>query len=215
MPLVDHSHRLTHGTATYPGIPGPRIENYLSFEDSAHHYDAGTEFQILTLTMATATGTYLDAPRHRYRDGDTVAELDLNQCVELPALVVDAPAQGPIGPATLPSEVHGCAVLLRTGWDGYWGTDTYGSHKHPHLVAEAAELLSLRGAALVGIDSVNIDATHHGDRPAHTALLAAGIPIVENLTALTSVPSCGATFTAAPLAIDPLPSVPVRAYSRF
>lgn len=215
MPLVDHSHRLTHGTPTYPGVPGPRIDNYLSFEESSHHYAEGTEFQILTIAMATATGTYLDAPRHRYRDGDTVADLSLSQCVELPALVITAPEEGPIGPEMLPTNVDGHAVLLHTDWDRWWETDTYGSHQHPHLTADAAKLLRDNRAALVGIDSVNIDATDHSERPVHSILLAAGIPIVENLTALSQAPASGATFTAAPLAIDPLPSVPVRAYSRF
>lgn len=215
MPIVDHTHRLTHGTPTYPGIPGPRIDNYLSFEDSSHHYAEGTEFQILTVAMATATGTYLDAPRHRYRDGDTVADLALSQSVELPALVIEAPAEGPIGSEILPAEVERHAVLFCTGWDRWWETDTYGSHQHPHLTAAAAEFLRDKGAALVGIDSVNIDATDHAERPVHSILLAAGVPIVENLTALSQAPACGASFTAAPLAIDPLPSVPVRAYSRF
>ena len=36
--------------------------------------------------------------------------------------------------------------------------------------------------ALVGIDSLNIDRTHTGRRPAHSWLLAARIPIVEHLT---------------------------------
>ena len=49
---------------------------------------------------------------------------------------------------------------------------------------DAVELLVAGGAAVVGIDSVNIDDTRTGERPVHTALLGAGIPIVEHLRGL-------------------------------
>ena len=51
---------------------------------------------------------------------------------------------------------------------------------------------------LVGIDGQNIDSTADPARPAHTLLLAAGIPIVEHLTGLEQLPFDGFRFTAAP-----------------
>jgi len=92
--------------------------------------------------------------------------------------------------------VTGAAVLVRTGWDRHWGTDRYGDPGHPYLTEPGAEALVELGAMLVGIDSVNIDDTTTGDRPAHTCLLAAGIPIVEHLTGLADLPPTGARFTA-------------------
>jgi len=47
------------------------------------------------------------------------------------------------------------------------------------------------GAELVGIDAMNIDDTADGERPAHTLLLAAGIPVVEHLTGLEQLPPTG------------------------
>ena len=44
------------------------------------------------------------------------------------------------------------------------------------------------------------------ERPAHTTLLAAGIPVVEHLTGLDQLPPTGARFTAVPLRIRGWPS---------
>ncbi len=200
---------------TAPGLPAPEVDEHLSYEDSASVYAEGTEFLISRASMVTSTGTYLDAPRHRYRDGEDVAEVALERCVELPLLVLDAPAEGEIGGELLPDDVTGCAVLFRTGWSAHWGTPRYGSPEHPHLHVETARLLASRGAALVGIDAVNVDGTEDGERPIHSTLLRAGILIVENLTGLEALPARGATFTAAPLPFRTLPSFPVRAYARL
>ena len=53
----------------------------------------------------------------------------------------------------------GAAVLVRTGWDAHFGTEQYGAPEHPFLATDAAAWLADHGAVLVGIDSVNIDAT--------------------------------------------------------
>ena len=52
------------------------------------------------------------------------------------------------------------------------------------------------GAALVGIDSLNIDDNSGGIRPVHTILLQAGIPVVEHLTRLEDLPGEGFRFSA-------------------
>ena len=67
---------------------------------------------------------------------------------------------------------------------------------------------------LVGIDSVNIDATPpRGDRPVHTLLLDREIPVVEHLTGLDLLPATGATFTAVPVKVAGLATFPVRAFA--
>jgi arylformamidase len=65
------------------------------------------------------------------------------------------------------------------------------------------------------IDALNIDDTEDGSRPAHTLLLAAGIPVVEHLTGLGQLPPAGARFTAVPLRIEGFSSIPVRAFARL
>lgn len=214
MELVDLSHVIEHGMTTYPGLPGPEIGVHLSFEDSHGSYSTGTEFTIGRLSMVGNTGTYLDTPAHRHRGGWDVSDLRLEQCVDLPAVVVDA--DGAIGPDVFAGlDLAGTAVLLRTGWDRHWRTGEYGDPAHPFLDEAGAAYLVDVGAALVGIDSVNIDDTRGGERPAHTRLLAAGIPVVEHLTHLDWLPGTGASFTAVPLPVRGLGTLPVRAFARL
>lgn len=71
-----------------------------------------------------------------------------------------------------------------------------------------------REVHLVGIDSVNIDDTRSGSRPAHTLLLSAGIPIVEHLTGLEALPETGFRFFATPPLLQGMGTFPVRAFAR-
>ncbi len=198
---------------TYPGIPGPRIDEHLSFEESAALSATGTEFAIGRITMVANTGTYLDTPAHRFRGGHDLSGLPLERCALLPAVVLDA-GPGLIGPdAVAGRRLEGAAVLLRTGWDQHWGTRRYGEHDHPYLTGAGAQALVGAGARLVGIDSVNIDDTAGRERPAHTVLLEAGVPVVEHLTGLTRLPTTGASFTAVPPAVRGMATCPVRAFA--
>ena len=65
---------------------------------------------------------------------------------------------------------------------------------------------------LVGIDGLNIDAMTDMERPVHTVLLGAGIPIVEHMTGLSDVPD-GARFYAVPPPIEGMGTFPVRAFA--
>jgi kynurenine formamidase len=103
-------------------------------------------------------------------------------------------------------------VLVHTGWDTHWRTDRYGTG-HPFITRAAAEALVAAGAALVGIDSLNIDDAADGTRPAHSLLLAAGIPIVEHLCRLGDVPDQGFDLYAVPPRVRGIGSFPVRAFA--
>jgi arylformamidase len=110
-------------------------------------------------------------------------------------------------------DVRGKAVLLHTGDDARFGSPAYATDRH-FLTRAGAAWLADHGAALVGIDALNIDDIADAERPAHTLLLAAGIPIVEHLTGLEQLPPTGAWFTAVPLRIEGLGTIPVRAFAR-
>ncbi|MFL0240030.1 cyclase family protein [Mycobacterium sp. SMC-17] len=216
--LVDLSHTIRAGMVTYPGLPAPSIDSHLTREASREVYAAGTEFAIGAITMVGNTGTYIDSPFHRYADGADLAGLDLNTLVDLPTVVVhrrDGAARS-VDVSELPDDIDaGCAVLIDTGWDRYFGTPAYAVDA-PYLSEGATELLVSRGVALVGIDSVNIDDAGpgaEGRRPIHTALLGNGIHVVEHLTNLASVPARGARFTAVPPRIEGFGTFPVRAYA--
>jgi len=84
---------------------------------------------------------------------------------------------------------------------------------HPFLTEPAAVWLREHGAALVGIDSLNIDSTATGARPVHTVLLGADIPICEHLCHLGQLPDFGFRFHTAPVKVKGFGSFPVRAYA--
>jgi kynurenine formamidase len=212
--LIELNHVISHGMVTYPGLPGPEISEHLSRDASREHYAPGTEFQIGRLTMVANTGTYVDSPWHRYEAGADLSAMPLSSLADLEGVVVHVPSVTEVDSRVLePYEVSGKAVLVHTGWDRHWGTSEYGAGGHPHLTEDGAAWLVARGAALVGIDSLNVDSISGGDRPAHSQLLAAGIPVVEHLTGLGVLPATGLRFFAVPPRIVGLGSFPVRAFA--
>ena len=215
--LVELSHVIRAGMVTYPGLPGPEITPYLTRDASREHYAPGTEFAIDRLTLLGNTGTYLDAPYHRYPDGADLSAIPLARTADLPAVVVRVTGahQPRIDVGALAAlDVAGMAVLLHTCDDARFGSPAYAEGRH-FLTRAGAAWLADHDAALVGIDALNIDDTADSERPAHTLLLAAGIPVVEHLTGLEQLPPTGARFTAVPLRIEKLGTIPVRAFARL
>jgi arylformamidase len=214
--LVDLTHVVEDGMVTYPGLPAPSISDWLSWEASATRYAPRTEFQIGRIDMVANTGTYLDAPSHRHRDRPDLAGVPLASVAALDGVVVDVRTR--LGPALDPAafdgvEVAGRAVLVHTGWDRHWRTEAYGGPDAPFLTGDAARALVGRGAALVGIDSLNIDSAADGTRPVHTLLLAHDVPVLEHLTNLGELPSVGFELHAAPVPVRGMGTFPVRAYA--
>jgi kynurenine formamidase len=213
--LIDLSHTIVEGMVTYPGLPGPVFGDHLSREESRDHYAPGVEFHIGTIEMVANTGTYIDVPFHRFADGYGFEDLPLERVAGVPGVCVAATAQEIDAAVIEDLDVRGRAVLFATGWSQHWGTDEYGSPAHPFLTADACTALIDKGVVVVGIDSVNIDDTHGGERPAHTALLGAGIPIVEHLTGLDALVGKTFRFSAVPAKVSSLGSWPVRAFAEI
>jgi arylformamidase len=212
---IDLSHAIEAGMTTFKGLPGPTICDYWSRESSRANYDDGSAFQIGRIDMVANTGTYVDSPFHRFEHGCDLAGLSLDALADLPAIVVRRPWEAGLAVdvgAFADLALHGMAVLVHTGWDRHWRTDTYFSD-HPFLTDDAASALVGAGAAFVGIDSHNIDDTRTRSRPVHTRLLGAGIPIGEHLTGLQGLPDAGFRFHAVPPKIVGMGTFPVRAYA--
>jgi arylformamidase len=213
--LIDLSHTVEAGLITYKGLPAPIICDYLSREASRRLYAPGTEFQIGKIEMVANTGTYLDSPFHRYARGKDLAGLDLYSLANLDAIVVRCVDRS--DPEITQEffgalDVKGKAVLIHTGWDKHWRTEEYSSGNHPYLTEGAATHLAKNAAALVGIDSFNIDGTRDGTRPAHSVLLGHDIPIVEHLCGLGELPDRGFKFFAVPAKVRQFGTFPVRAF---
>ena len=199
---------------TYPGLPEPQVDVVVDYESSRERYQGQAEFYIASLHLCGNTGTYVDAPRHRYRDAADLAGLALERLADLPIVIVDATRAGrAIGEAAFQDlQLDGRAVLVRTDFSERWGTAAYFTD-NPFLTAAACDVLVSKGPAFVGIDSLNIDDTGDPSRPAHTQLLRAGIPIGEHFTNLKSLPAEGARLHAVPIAWVGGASFPVRAYA--
>jgi len=215
---VDLTHPLSPGTPMFPGLPAPAIEEFLSRETAAQRYAPGVSFVIHRYQLIGNSGTYLDVPYHRYEHGADLATFPLERTADLPGVMVDVAAEIAAGRLAIGAEpfagieLDGCAVLVRTGWDGLWQTSAYLA-MNPHLTGEAADALIAARVLLVGIDSWNVDDVADLARPVHSRLLAHGIPIVENLRGLDQLPSRGFRFHAAPLPIVGGSAIPVRAYA--
>jgi arylformamidase len=213
--LLDLSHPLEEGMPSYPGLPEPQFHTWFTHDECAERglYADGTTFQIATYELGGNTGTYLDSPFHRHPAAPDLAGLPLEKIANLQGVVVHAAPDGPIGPEAFAGmDLVGAAALVHTGWSSRWGGDDY-FRSGPFLTGEACAYLVQQGVALVGIDCANIDNTHDSTRPAHTTLLAAGVPIVEHMTALDGLPASGFRFFAVPPAIAGGTSFPVRAFA--
>jgi arylformamidase len=212
--FVELSHPIDSGMVTYAGLPAPVVSEFLTREASRGKYAGDTTFSIGRVDMVANTGTYVDAPFHRFAEGADVADLPLEKLANLEGIVIDATAAGRSVDASLLAgrDFAGKAVLVRTGWSRHWRTDAY-FENHPYLTRQAAERLVEGGAAFVGIDTLNIDDTKDGSRPAHTILLRAKIPIAEHLTNLESLPPSGFRLHCVPPPFHGLGSFPVRAYA--
>src|SRR5438874_13486207 len=184
--FIDLSHPIEEGMETYRPLPTPRVDVLNDYD--ASRYDGKSEFLIASLHVCGNTGTYVDSPRHRYRQGVDLASLPLERLADLPTIVIDASRAGRAisGDAFRTLDLSGRAILFRTDYSKHWGTPAYFTD-NPFLTADAAELMVSKQPAFVGIDSLNIDDTGDPSRPAHTRLLAAGIPICEHMKNLKAL----------------------------
>jgi arylformamidase len=210
--LIDLSHTIEHDLVTYKGLPAPLICDFLTREDSRRIYAPGTEFHIGKIEMVANTGTYVDSPFHRYADGRDLSEIPLESLADLDGVIVRSKGRAITREAFGNLELRGKAVLIHTGWDRHWASEQY-FEGHPYLTADAAQYLADCGAALGGIDSLNIDDAADLSRPAHSILLRAGIPIAEHLCNLAVLPDQGFRFFAVPVKVKRFGSFPVRAFA--
>ncbi len=214
--FIELSHPLEDGMKAYPGFPSPKINAFLDHKASRSHYDHKAEFYIGKVEMVCNVGTYLDSPFHRYPDGADLNQIPLDWVAGRPGIILDAVVSSNrfITPNCNESELHGRAVLFRTGWDQRWGTESYWD-PGPYLSEELIDLLIRSKSVLVGVDFWNIDNTDDSSRPAHTRLLASNILIVEHLCNLSALPRTGFRFYAVPLRIVKGASFPVRAFAEI
>ncbi|MFZ0324404.1 MAG: cyclase family protein [Actinomycetes bacterium] len=205
--VVDLSAPLSELTVLWPGET-PIQATVLDSHDVSGSYSR-------RVSLPEHIGTHLDAPCHYAPGGATVSEIPVGRLVR-PLVVIDiSTAIGDDADAVLTTAMvedherrfgrvsRGCAVFLRTGWDGRRGdaaayrgclTDDERDLHFPGFGVTAAELLvEARGVVGLGIDTLGIDAGHDLAAPVHRGVsLPRGVWHVENLVNLGEVPPTGA-----------------------
>ena len=195
----------------YPGSRPVSVETATSVEEDGA--------RVTELDLDTHVGTHVDAPAHTLVDGKTLDDFALAEFSFDARMVdcTDVSAREPLGPDVLGEPTDHDLLVVRTGWDEYWGTERY--RDHPYLTEDAARWCAESGYS-VGLDTFGPDPTPSVDPgrersveptglPAHDALFDEGHLVVENLRGLDRLPT-EFELRAMPLALDAEAS-PVRA----
>ena len=224
MKVIDLTHTIHDDIQIYPGDPRPSISRGLTHEADHCHVDF--------LKLGTHTGTHIDAPYHFLKDGQRIDQIAVERFIGNGILidVSDKSEKDLIDSADIQSYASeikkGDFVIFKTGWDRYFGTPRY--LQHPFLSTDAAGWLVKLGVGLVGIDAMNIDASHRmvmdpellaGDGPAsadddfpvHDILLGNDILIVENLCNLDKIKRRNGIYSFLPLKLKDSDGSPIRA----
>ncbi len=201
--VVDLTQPLSESTPLWPGSRPIRFTVTGTIDRDGVH--------IRDLDLPEHAGTHLDAPSHFHAGGAHVADIPADRLI-CPAVVLDvADVVGDDPDAEVDAGTirrleerdgripAGCAVLVRTGWDRHADdAQRYiGLHvpRCPGIGVDAAELIVLRGAIGVGIDTLGVDPGVRGDCPAHHVTLPAGLWHLEGLVGLDRLPARGAWLT--------------------
>jgi arylformamidase len=201
--LIDISLPITADLPVWPGDPCPRLETITTIERDG--------VQISRFVLGTHTGTHLDAPRHFIAGGRTIGQLDLDVLVG-PCRVVEVVTPGGAITAEHLQTFDlqpGMRLLLKTSHVHHPRSPAF-NPDFGALDASAAAYLCELGVRLVGIDTPSVDAWTAADFPCHKRLLAADIPILENLV-LRHVQPGRYGLIAVPLNLVGADGCPVRA----
>ena len=215
MKFIDLSHTISNGMHTYKGLPPVKISDFWSREYSSSFYDKETSFHIASLEMVANSGTYIDTPFHRYEHGSDLSEIPLDKVAGLKGVCIHLPySENRVITSELLSgiSIENKAVLIHTGWDEWWGQETY-QRDHPYIDHDGAEYLASCKPLLVGIDSYNIDNSEGKSRPVHSLLLKNKIYIIEHMCNLGELKNIPFRFFAIPPKIKNVGSFPVRAFA--
>ncbi|MDF1569197.1 MAG: cyclase family protein [Spirochaetaceae bacterium] len=206
MKVLDLTHLMEEGMPVYPGTEQPSFSGAFSVTEHG--------FREARLTMLTHTGTHLDAPAHILNGGSTLEKLPVDAFVGQAAVIDVSGVTDRIEKSALLHAAEDIAeldfVILRTGWEGRWGVDSYFSG-FPTLSPDAARWLTGFRLKGIGFDCISADAAETTDFEIHKIVLGAGIIIIENLRGLDALPDTAFRFAAFPLKLKDGDGSPVRA----
>jgi arylformamidase len=180
MKLIDLSQPLDDGAPNCPAHPVP-----ISTRTHDHDPDG---WRMEVLTMASHTGSHVDAPLHKIPGGLSISDLPLETFLG-PARIADLRPLRPEEPIgadhldrTLADLLPGEIALLCTGWGDKRARTEEWLRRSPPLAPDGARRLVDRRARAVGIDHDSIGGCSEPiNSETHTILLGAGLWVVEEL----------------------------------
>jgi len=218
MKYIELCHRITNGLITFPGMPPVEITPFLTREECGNQFGEKAAALLDQIKMVNISGTYLDAPLHRFEDGYTIADIPLEKLVDIPFITVKIrEGRNYFDKDDFKTiEVNGGAVLLYSGHDEKFGTDEYAVNP-PYLTPEGAKFLMEKKVVFVGIDSPLIDDMVRSAElgtPVHDIILSEGAIVCEDMTHLQKVYKQNGTLTAVPPAVE-MASFTARVFAKI
>jgi kynurenine formamidase len=209
MKIIDLTHTISENMPVYPGTDEPKLDVANTYEKNG--------FKETLLTMFSHTGTHMDSPAHLFPQRTTLDSFKAEQFVGK-AIVIncsDLQAGQRISMKYIEAVKEKADkaefILFYTGWDKYWGTNTYFGD-YPYITEEVAEYLISSRKKGVGIDVIGIDPILDENLTIHKKLLVeTDIVIIENLTELSKVGNDLFTFCALPIKFENSDGAPIRA----
>jgi len=209
MRIIDLTHKIHEGMPVYPGTEGPTLKTTNTYDKDG--------FKETLLTMFSHTGTHMDAPAHIFPQRTTLDAFSAEQFIGK-GLVIDCThlKQGERITMNLIDSVKEQAtqaefLLFYTGWDKYWGQNSYFGN-YPYITEEVAEFLISTKKKGIGLDVIGIDPIHDEELTLHKKLfIETEIVIIENLTHLGKIGNKLFTFCALPLKFESADGAPARA----
>lgn len=194
MTLIDLSQPIDDAGPNCPVHPPVSIQRI------ADHPTDGWRMEMLS--MASHTGSHVDAPLHKIAGGASLDQIPLDSFVgpaviaDLRGIAADTAIDSSLLSPRLPDSLVDRIVLIATGWgDRRARTDNWLLHS-PFLSAEGAEWLVREGIRAVGIDHYSIGgAREPGNSRTHEVLLGAGRWVVEELRFPPAVFTLSQPFT--------------------
>jgi len=225
--LVDLTHPFDADT-----IYWPNAEPFRWKKERWGKTEAGYWYAAARYAASEHGGTHMDSPIHFSEGKKTVDEIEVSKLVA-PVVVVDVTKKCERNPdyqiaaADIQQfeRAHGAVppdsvVVFRTGWSRFWpdkkrylGSDVPRDTAHLHfpgLSREAAEYLTKKRIAGIGIDTASMDPGTSKDFIAHQVLNGANIYGIENLANLERLPETGAWIIALPMKIKGGSGAPTR-----
>lgn len=191
----------------------------LSFE-TIKDYPGGSGQYVSAVHMRLHNGTHVDAPKHFVDGGSGIDEIPLQTffgdlvLLDLTHVSSNAPiTQDDVQTSAKGRSLHGARVLLRTGWNRYYGEEGY-QEGSPYISAGAVDWIVSQKPVLVGYDYMHGKPDPEAPYPSYAlrTFLEAGVVTMGYLRNLDKIDADSpAQLSAFPLAFVGVESSPVRA----